>query len=81
MATVRRSSTAALGTPTDLSADAVDAVTAALNPLVVDAFALYLKTKNFIGMSAARISATIICCWMTGRPNLCHDGCACRAGP
>src|SRR6195256_6668183 len=47
MAMVRRPSTAALGTPTDLSAEAVDAVTAALNPLVADAFALYLKTKNF----------------------------------
>ena len=47
MAMVRRPSTAALGTPTDLSAEAVDAVTAGLNPLVADAFALYLKTKNF----------------------------------
>src|SRR5713101_3530750 len=47
MAMVRRPSTAALGTPTDLSAEAVDAVTAALNPLVADAFALYLKTNNF----------------------------------
>jgi starvation-inducible DNA-binding protein len=47
MAMVRRPSFAALGTPTDLSAEAVDALTAALNPLVADAFALYLKTKNF----------------------------------
>ena len=47
MAMVRRPSTAALSTPTDLSAEAVDALTAALNPLVADAFALYLKTKNF----------------------------------
>src|SRR5882672_7558618 len=47
MAMVRRPSTAALGTPTDLSAEAVDAVTAGLNPLVADAFSLYLKTKNF----------------------------------
>src|SRR6266481_6801584 len=47
MAMVRRPSTAALGTPTDLSAEAVDAVTAGLNPLVADAFALYIKTKNF----------------------------------
>ena len=47
MAMVRRPGSAALGTPTDLSAEAVDAVTAALNPLVADAFALYLKTKNF----------------------------------
>jgi starvation-inducible DNA-binding protein len=47
MAMVRRPSSAALGTPTDLSAEAVDALTAALNPLIADAFALYLKTKNF----------------------------------
>ena len=36
-----------LRTPTDLSAEAVSAVANALNPLVADAFALYLKTKNF----------------------------------
>jgi starvation-inducible DNA-binding protein len=36
-----------LTTPTDLSAEAVRAVTNALNPLLADAFALYLKTKNF----------------------------------
>jgi starvation-inducible DNA-binding protein len=36
-----------LRTPTDLSAEATSAVTAALNPLVADAFALYVKTKNF----------------------------------
>ena len=36
-----------LKTSTDLSAEAVSAVTGALNPLLADAFALYLKTKNF----------------------------------
>ena len=39
--------TAPLGTPTDLSADAVRDVSAALNALLADMFALYLKTKNF----------------------------------
>ena len=39
--------TAALGTPTDLSADAVRDISAALNALLADMFALYLKTKNF----------------------------------
>ena len=43
----RRLSAAALGTPTDLSAENVASIAAALNPLVADAFALYLKTKNF----------------------------------
>ncbi len=47
MSASRRSGAAALGTPTDLSSANVSAVTAALNPLVADAFALYLKTKNF----------------------------------
>jgi len=41
------SAPAALQTRTDLTPEAVDAVTAALNPLLADAFALYLKTKNF----------------------------------
>ena len=36
-----------LDTPTDLTQEAVDKISAALNPLVADAFALYLKTKNF----------------------------------
>jgi starvation-inducible DNA-binding protein len=38
---------AALATPTDLSPDAVSDLSAALNPLVADVFALYVKTKNF----------------------------------
>jgi len=36
-----------LATPTDLSADAVPVVTEALNGLIADTFALYVKTKNF----------------------------------
>jgi starvation-inducible DNA-binding protein len=36
-----------LDTPTDLPPAAVDKVSAALNVLLADAFALYLKTKNF----------------------------------
>src|SRR6202140_4188316 len=39
--------TAALDTPTDLSSEAVEAISDALNPLVADVFALYVKTKNF----------------------------------
>ncbi len=44
--TVQRSA-AALDTPTDLSHTAVKEISAALNGLLADAFALYLKTKNF----------------------------------
>jgi starvation-inducible DNA-binding protein len=36
-----------LATPTDLEADATQAVTGAVNELVADAFALYVKSKNF----------------------------------
>jgi starvation-inducible DNA-binding protein len=37
----------ALATPTDLEPEAVQAVAEAVNPLIADAFALYLKCKNF----------------------------------
>ena len=40
-------SAAALDTPTDLSANAVPEISSALNALLADTFALYLKTKNF----------------------------------
>jgi starvation-inducible DNA-binding protein len=36
-----------LATPTDLSADAVRDISGALNALLADMFALYVKTKNF----------------------------------
>ena len=38
---------AELDTPTDLPQQSVDKISAALNTLLADAFALYLKTKNF----------------------------------
>jgi starvation-inducible DNA-binding protein len=37
----------ALDTPTDLSAEAVRALSEALNAIVADTLALYMKTKNF----------------------------------
>jgi len=36
-----------LATPTDLTTDEVRAVVEAVNPLIADALALYVKTKNF----------------------------------
>ena len=36
-----------LDTPSDLSPDAVEKISAAVNTLLADAFALYMKTKNF----------------------------------
>ena len=38
---------ARLNTPTDLSDDAIQAVSESLNGLLADTFALYVKTKNF----------------------------------
>ncbi|MBM5575137.1 Dps family protein [Deefgea sp. CFH1-16] len=38
---------APLATPTDLGADATRDITAAMNLILADVFALYLKTKNF----------------------------------
>jgi starvation-inducible DNA-binding protein len=37
----------ALETPTDLTGEAVREISAALNAILADSFALYLKTKNF----------------------------------
>ena len=37
----------ALDTPTDLSQEAVDQISASLNGVLADTFALYMKTKNF----------------------------------
>ncbi|MFC7399745.1 Dps family protein [Chelatococcus sp. GCM10030263] len=42
-----RGTAGALDTPTDLSQGAIAAVSEALNGVLADAFALYLKTKNF----------------------------------
>src|SRR5262245_60773428 len=42
-----RTAPARLDTPTDLSADGVREISVALNALIADTFALYVKTKNF----------------------------------
>jgi starvation-inducible DNA-binding protein len=42
-----RKPNAALDTPTDLSDDAVKSISRAINGILADSFALYLKTKNF----------------------------------
>jgi starvation-inducible DNA-binding protein len=43
----RRKVASSLDTPTDLPEEAVKALSAKLNEILADAFALYLKTKNF----------------------------------
>src|ERR1700756_4071767 len=45
--TTRARRDAPLGTPTDLSSNATQDIAAALNILLADVFALYVKTKNF----------------------------------
>jgi starvation-inducible DNA-binding protein len=50
---------APLSTPTDLKPKGVRAIAGALNVLLADMFALYLKTKNFTGTFRDRTSATI----------------------
>jgi starvation-inducible DNA-binding protein len=47
MATTAKSATPRLQTPTDLGANATKDLSGALNALLADTFALYLKTKNF----------------------------------
>jgi starvation-inducible DNA-binding protein len=43
----RAKTVASLDTPTDLSSDAVAEISAKLNGILADVFALYVKTKNF----------------------------------
>ena len=44
---LRRRREAPLSTPTDLKAVATRDITAAMNGILADVFALYIKTKNF----------------------------------
>ena len=46
-ANLKREQRAPLNTPTDLKAPATKDISAALNGILADVFALYLKTKNF----------------------------------
>ena len=62
---------APLETPTDLKSNAVRDVSAALNALLADTFALYLKTKNFHWhVSRAALSRSITSC-STSRATSC----------
>jgi len=44
---LEKSRTARLSAPTDLSGDAPETISGAMNPILADVFSLYLKTKNF----------------------------------
>ncbi|MGA2895642.1 MAG: DNA starvation/stationary phase protection protein, partial [Xanthobacteraceae bacterium] len=46
-AAAARNGTPRLQTPTDLGANATKDIAGAINALLADTFALYLKTKNF----------------------------------
>jgi starvation-inducible DNA-binding protein len=47
MSTTAKPATPRLKTPTDLGANATKDISAALNAILADTFALYMKTKNF----------------------------------
>src|ERR1700732_4531790 len=47
MAELRQRRDAPLATPTDLTRSATKDITGAMNAILADVFALYLKTKNF----------------------------------
>src|SRR5246500_4851614 len=47
MAELRQRRDAPLATPTDLTRSATKDIQGAMNPILADVFALYLKTKNF----------------------------------
>ena len=46
-ASLKARQSASLRTPTDLHADATKDISATMNGLLADVFALYIKTKNF----------------------------------
>ncbi len=56
-----------LATPSDFAPNEISAIADALNGILADSFALYLKTKNFHWHVAGRTSAIITCC-STSRP-------------
>lgn len=47
MSTTTQTTIDKLATPTDLNADASERIAEAINPLIADALALYVKTKNY----------------------------------
>jgi hypothetical protein len=94
--TATASRISALHTPTDLKPSAVPDITAALNVLLVDMFALYLKTKNFhwhmsgphfrdyhllLDEQGEQIFATTDDIAERVRADLRHHGWHCRARP
>ena len=52
-ATTKERRKAPLETPTDLGSNARRDIAGALNALLADTFALYIKTKNFISCSTS----------------------------
>ena len=62
----------ALATPTDLGANATRDIATALNGLLADVFALYLKTKNFHSHhERATLSRLPLDARRSVRPDLC----------
>ena len=73
---------APLDTPTDLKQDATRDIAGAMNAILADVFALYLKTKNFHWhMSGPHFRDYHLLFRRTGRPALRDDGSNRRARP
>ena len=71
-----------LATPTDLSSAATRDISAALNQILADVFALYLKTKNFHWhVSGPHFRDYHLLLDEQGRRAVRHDGSAGRAHP
>src|SRR5215216_8129818 len=75
-----------LATPTDLKPEEVEKVVETINPLVADAFALFIKTKNFHWHVASSHYRDYHCCWRNRRnllwnPSiLWRNGCGASVG-
>jgi starvation-inducible DNA-binding protein len=63
---------APLETPTDLGQAATRDISAAMNGILADVFALYLKTKNFHWHMSVRTFA-ITTCFPTNTPSGCSQ--------
>src|SRR5437016_3152317 len=79
-AELRQRRDALLTTPTDLTRSATKDIAGAMNAILADVFALYLKTKNFHWhMSGPHFRDYPLAARRTGRPAFRNDRSNCRA--
>ena len=70
---LRRRQEILLITPSDLKAEATKDIAGAMNAILADVFALYLKTKNFHWQSGPHFRDYHLLLDEQGRPTLRHD--------